>query len=328
MINTLLNRNRKHKKFYKIRDVQGNVATSPQAIAEKFNEYFANIAGNLKTKLPQTTGSPVQFLGPRIEDNINLRRTNDVEVSQIIENLKVKATSDLNVSTIKNAAKTNSKFNHVIAHIINTSLIEGVFPTALKMAKVVPIHKGGCKHDIQNYRPISLLSAFSKIYEKVMYSRMHDFLSNNKVLIENQFGFRRGRSCEHALLTAQNEILTTLSKKQISMLLLIDFSKAFDMVDHDILLAKLDHYGIRGITHTWIKSYLSGRKQKVALNDKFSSTLEMCYGVPQGCILGPLFFIIYINDIPNICKIEKNLCMQMMQIFLYQETLLAKSNFF
>ena len=138
-----------------------------------------------------------------------------------------------------------------------------------------------------------------------MYSRIHDFLSNNKVLIENQFGFRKGRSCEHALLTAQNEILTTLSKKQISMLLLIDFSKAFDMVDHDLLLVKLDHYGIRGTAHAWIKSYLSERKQKVALNNKFSSTLDMRYGVTQGSILGPLFFIIYINDIPNICEIAK-----------------------
>ena len=112
-------------------------------------------------------GSAVQFLGPRIEENINLRRTNNLEVLQIIHNLKVKATSDINVTSIKNAAKINSKFNHVLANIINASLLEGKFPNTLKIAKVVPIHKGGSKLDIQNYRPISLLSAFSKIYEKL-----------------------------------------------------------------------------------------------------------------------------------------------------------------
>ena len=133
-----------------------------------------------------------------------------------------------------------------------------------------------------------------------MYSRIYDFLSKNNVLFENQFGFRKGRSCEHALLTAQNKILSTISQKQISMLLLIDFSKAFDMVDHDILLSKLHHYGIRGIAHKWFKSYLSGRKQYVVLKNKFSPTLEMKYVGPQGSILGPLLFIIYINDISNI----------------------------
>ena len=112
-------------------------------------------------------------------------------------------------------------------------------------------------------------------------------------------------SCEHALLTAQSEILTSLKKKQISILLLIDVSKAFDMVDHDILLSKLYHYGIRGIAHAWIKSYLSGRKQYVSLNNKTSSILDIIYGVPQGSILGPILFIIYINDIPNICNLSK-----------------------
>ena len=136
----------------------------------------------------------------------------------------------------------------------------------MKTTKITPIHKEGSKINAENYRPISILSSFSKIYEKLMHIRISNFLESNNSIYECQYGFRSGRSCEQALLNAQNILLESLSKQQISLLLLIDFSKAFDMVDHSILLYKLEHYGIRGVALKWLESYLSNRKQFVSIN--------------------------------------------------------------
>ncbi len=138
-----------------------------------------------------------------------------------------------------------------------------------------------------------------------MHSRVLKFLESNQSLIDNQYGFRPGRSCEHALLNAQNTILHSLCKKQIALLLLIDFSKAFDTIEHSILLNKLQHYGIRGLALKWFQSYLSNRQQFVTINGTNSTTNRITYGVPQGSILGPLLFIIYINDLPNVAKLAK-----------------------
>ena len=162
------------------------------------------------------------FSDPPVTNSIYLRSVTPGEVYEIINNFKNKSTLDTKISALKIANK-NCKFTETLAKIITSAFQEGVFPASLKIAKLIPIHKGGKKTDVENYRPISLLATFSKIYEKLMNKRFVSFFEENNTIHENQYGFRPGRSCEHALLNAQEVLTNILNKKQIGLLLLIDF---------------------------------------------------------------------------------------------------------
>ena len=184
----------------------------------------------------------------------------------------------------------------VLSDILNTSVSLGAYPKKLKISKIIPIFKADDETDTSNYRPISLLSYFNRIFETIIYDRMRDFIDKHSLLYSSQYGFRQAHSTQHAILDMVETIQTNVDKKLYSCGVFIDLKKAFDTVNHTILLDKLNYYVFRGIVNQWFSSYLSNRTQTTEIGSHISSKLSINY-VPQGSVLGPLLFLLDVNDI-------------------------------
>ena len=235
-------------------------------------------------------------MGRRNFNSIFLVSTHREEIIKIVSNLNDKKSSGLD--DIDNRLLKNI-IEHIVdpmVHIINLSISNGIVPENMKVAKVIPVFKKGDKNDVSNYRPISLLTSMSKILERIIYTRTYKFLHLNNVFTDFQFGFREKHCTSHALLTFLEKATQSLDKFCHMIGIFLDFSKAFDTINHEILINKLYHYGIRGKALDWFRSYLSNRQQLVSFNGYNSQMRKIECGVPQGSLLGPLLFIIYMND--------------------------------
>lgn len=288
--------------------------SSPQEAANHCNEYLASIGSKLANDLLSKVNKSEADLAAEIKVNpaknhnsFFMQPTDEFEVGKLIDTLKKDSASGIDNIKPSLVKAIKPQILMPLTYIINLSLSTGIFPDQWKLARVTPIHKNGPKTLPENYRPISLLGTFSKILEKIVNHRLVTFLEKENLICDKQFGFRRGKSTEDAVNLLSRKIATSLDKSQKTIGVFLDLAKAFDTVSGAILLKKLEYSGIRGLPLEWFRSYLTGRSQCVKINDVQSDTLPVLFGVPQGSVLGPTFFILYMNDIHTCCSPDTDL---------------------
>ncbi|XP_052755871.1 uncharacterized protein LOC128201816 [Galleria mellonella] len=289
-----------------------HIKNNPVESLSECNKYFSSIGQNLASKILKDINKSEQDLARAVSNvrgsagSFFMTPTDTYEVRTIIGQLNLNSAPGLDSISTKMLRRACNFIIEPLTHIINLSLSSGQFPECWKSAAIIPIYKDGLQTDPSNYRPISLLSVFSKILERVVNLRLTKFLESQNVISHNQFGFRKGRSTEEAANFLIKTVTDAIDHRQKSLGIFLDLSKAFDTVSHYILLRKLEVIGIRGVTLRWFSSYLERRNQIVVVDEHKSNTSYISFGIPQGSILGPTLFSIYMNDLCHLFDDDNN----------------------
>ena len=299
-INETLNRNKKNSNVASIFYHNGNVLSNAKDIANAFNVYFANIGKNLASEIEQNitdNADYTQYVStPLTETKLQFKRITD-DTQRAIDKLENKSSSGHDGISNKLLKLLKIELSKSLTLIINQMITTGIFPDSFKISKITPLFKKGDVSMLSNYRPISLLPTISKIFERILYNQLYDYFNSNNLLAEEQYGFRTNHSTEYAAVKLVDNVSKEMELGNTPTALYIDLSKAFDTLSFDILLYKLNYYGIKDNAFKLLKNYLTNRRQYVVYNSQNSETLDISTGVPQGSILGPLFFSICINDL-------------------------------
>ena len=292
--------------------------TDSGEIANEFNFFFASIgerlAGNIQnTQIANLSGDPSSceslFLGP-------IRESELIEIIRSLKNGASFACDGISNKIIKDHHLFLVK---PLLHLVNTVLATGKYPKIFKESIIIPLHKSGSKKLMNNYRPIALNSNVSKIIEKCIKLRLMNFAESKKLISPDQFGFRESRGIDDALIRVANHVSLSLDNKEKCLLIFLDLKKAFDTVSHHILLDKLYKFGLRGTTQTLIKSYLEDRTQKVKIGEHISNSCLVRCGVPQGTVLGPILFTVYINSMLSLLNEGEMVCYADDTVLLFRD---------